>query len=331
MARDIRLVNVVAFDAAGNAVIQVRKKWNVDFNERRASLELKADGYSKIYDLRTQVVALGIGESNKKVAIGKPLGRVALTGLLHGRHAASADLRWGGIDRDESKEVFLMLDDTSTVMMEMDGEELSRLVKLLPDAAKHDDAQERAEKLMERIKAMVADGERVLTELAEKHHRLNTEDAALVGQIDAGQSFDERHTARERRGQIAKQLAELAIEQRAVTYDFAVMRASQVLKTKNDSAALPTAMSPVTLQKPLPVATSPAKSASTHTAKTNKTSFMGKVVKLVVWVMGACAGFLLTVFFGLLFGGGNMWFTLFVTLPLGGWLALKMLAALLRR
>lgn len=47
--------------------------------------------------------------------------------------------------------------------------------------------------------------------------------------------------------------------------------------------------------------------------------------------MGACAGFLLTVFLGLLFGGGSMWFTLLVTLPLGGWLALKMLAALLRR
>ena len=120
MASDVRLVNVVAFDNDGNAVIQTLKKWKVDFNARRATVEVKTDGYAKTYDLRTQVIAIGNGESSKKVSVGKTLGRVALTGLLHGRHAAGADLRWGGINRDEFQEVFLMLDDTTTVTMEMD-------------------------------------------------------------------------------------------------------------------------------------------------------------------------------------------------------------------
>lgn len=102
MARDIRLVSVVAFDDLGQAVIQTLKKWKVDFNARRATVEVKTNGYTKTYDLRTQVIAVGIGESSNKISIGKTLGRVVLTSLLHGRHAAGADLRWGGIDRDQS-------------------------------------------------------------------------------------------------------------------------------------------------------------------------------------------------------------------------------------
>jgi hypothetical protein len=55
------------------------------------------------------------------------------------------------------------------------------------------------------------------------------------------------------------------------------------------------------------------------------------VVKLVVWLLGAGAGFIFTVFLGLLMGSGSVWFSLLVTMPLGGWMALKMLAALMRR
>ena len=329
MANDIRLMNVVAFDATGNAVIQPLKKWKIKLDERRASFEVKCDSYSKVYDLRTQVIAVGVGESTKKVAIGKTLGRVALTGLLHGRHAASADLRWGGVNRDESQEVFLMLNDTSTVTMNMDGDEFEELVSILPEAAKEDDAQERAEKLMDRIKAMVADGERVLTELAEKHARLVAEEAALVGQVDSGQSFDERHAARERRGLITRQLAQLATEQRAVAYDFAVIRATKELKAKNDvvTAALPPAAPP----KPLSAPVSAAPSVSARQPDKGKTSFMGKVVKFIVWLFGAGAGFIFTVFIGLLVGSGGAWFSLLITLPLCGWIALRMLDALMRR
>ena len=335
MAIEVNLINIVAFDAAGNAVIQPLKRWKVkvNLNQRTANLEVKCDGYTKAYDLRTQVIAVGVGESTKKVAIGKTLGRVALTGLLHGRHAAGADLRWGGIDRDESQEVFLMLDDTTTVTMEMEGDEFEELAKVLPDTAKEDGAQERAEKLMDKIKAMVADGERVLTELTEKHTRLIAEDAALVGQVDSGQSFDERHAARERRGQIAKQLTELATEQCAVSYDFAVIQATKALKAKNDNAASSPAPTPIptTQPKPLAAPVSSAPSAPARTATKSKTSFMGKVVKLVVWLLGAGVGFIFTVFLGLLIGSGNVWFTLLITMPLGGWIALKMLAALMRR
>ncbi len=332
MASALNLINVVAFDGAGNAVIQPLKKWKATYREKQASIDLKCDGYTKIYDLRTQVIAVGLGESTKKVALGKTLGRVALTGLLHGRHAASADLRWGGINRDESQEVFLMLDDTTTVTMEMDGDEFEVLAGLVPDTAKEEDAQERAQKLMDKIKAMVADGERVLTELTVKHDQLQAEDAALAGQVDAGQSFDERHTARERREQITRQLAELATEQRAVSYDFAVIRATKELKAKNDGVAMSATSSPP--PKPLPAASVVQNPQVRHTVQQptkNTTSFMGKVVKLIVWLLGASAGFIFTVFLGLLFGSGKIWFTLLITLPLGGWLALKMLAALMRR
>ena len=83
--------------------------------------------------------------------------------------------------------------------------------------------------------------------------------------------------------------------------------------------------------KPLAAPVSSAPSAPARTATKSKTSFMGKVVKLVVWLLGAGAGFIFTVFLGLLIGSGSVWFSLIVTMPLGGWIALKMLAALMRR
>lgn len=345
MASNLSLVNVVAFDGTGNAVIQPLKNWKATYREKQAILEIKCDGYVKVYDLRTQVIAVGVGESIKKVALGKTLGRVALTGLLHGRHMASADLRWGGVDRDEYQEVFMMFDDTTTITMEMDGDEFEDLLKLLPDAAKEDEAQDRAEKLMDKVKAMVADGERVLGELTLKHDRLMAEDAELAGKVEAGESFDERHQARERRNLIARQLQELATEHKAVTYDFAVIQATKALKAKNDAvlsaSAKPTTKDslPKPMAAPAALTASYASNVSTSTAthakpgmkEKSKTSFMGKVAKLIVWLLGACAGFILTVFLGLLFGSGKMWFTLLITVPLGGWLGLKMLAALMRR
>lgn len=346
MASDLKLYNVVAFDAAGQAVMAPLAQWKVSYQARQASLEIKCDTYVKKYDLRTQVVMAGTGDSQKKVSIGKTLGRVALTGLLHGRHAASADLRWGGVDRDEYHEFVMVLDDTTRVTMEMDNAEVKELWELLPDAAKEDAASERAEKMMLRINAMVADGERVLTELQAKRSSLDTEFQAQHLKIEAAASFDERHEARERCAAITQQLTELSTVQRAVQYDFAVIKHTEALKLANAAPSKPVAVAAKPLQMaaamttsvPAPMSVSfatvpstKAQTAPVRTATKNKTSLLEKVVKLVVWLLGAAAGFIFTAILGMFIGSGNAWFLLFVNMPLGGWLALKMLAALMRR
>lgn len=346
MASDLKLLNVVAFDAAGRAVIASFKNWKLSYQARQASLEIKYETYSKTYDLRTQVLLAATGDSEKKVSIGKTLGRVALTGLLHGRHAASADLRWGGVDRDEYHTLVMVLDDTTRVSMQMSNDEVKELWELLPDAAKEDAADERTEKMMLRIKAMVADGERVLDELQAKRSGLEAEFKDQHLKIEGAASFDERHDARQRCAAITQQLNELSTVQRAVHYDFAVLKHVEVLKLANAAPSKPGVVAAKPMQMAAAVATSApapmtapsatmppvkAQAAPERPATKNKTSLMGKVVKLLVWLLGAAAGFIFTAIVGLFIGTGGAWFLLFVFVPLGGWLALKMLAALMRR
>ena len=58
MADSLRLVNIVAFDTEGRAVIQPLKQWKLNYRERQASVEVQCGAYRRNYDLRTEVVAV---------------------------------------------------------------------------------------------------------------------------------------------------------------------------------------------------------------------------------------------------------------------------------
>ena len=336
MADSLQLVNIVAFDAEGRAVIQPLKQWKLNYRERQASIEVQCGSYRRSYDLRTEVMAVASGESNRKVSVGKTLGRIALTGLLHGRHAASADLRWGGLDRDESQEIYLVMRDTSVVALEMDADDLDGLLDVLPEDAKRDDAQERWDRLMKRIQAMVEDGPRVLEELAAERSTLESERARIQPQADGGKTFDERNTARERAKEIGAKLSELAVVQRAVLYDLSMKGETQRLKSINDAAdagrviAKAAAATPAVSSTPMPQAVDDNTPVQPEPRRPKRSGFMATLVRIVVWILGAGAGGIFNIFLGLLFGPKAL-FLLPVTLIGGGWLGLRMLDALLRR
>ena len=336
MADSLRLVNIVAFDTEGRAVIQPLKQWKLNYRERQACIEVQCGTYRRCYDLRTEVVAIASGESNRKVSIGKTLGRVALTGLLHGRHAASADLRWGGLDRDESHEIYLVMRDTSVVALEMDADDLDSLLEVVPEDAKRDDAQERWDRLMKRIQAMVEDGPRVLDELEAERQALESERVQIQPQADGGQTFDERNTARERAKEIGAKLSELAVVQRAVLYDLSMKDETQRLKSINGAADADRATAkappptPAVSSTPMPQVTDGGTPVEPVKPRKPKRGVMATLVRIVVWILGAGAGFIFNLFVGLLLGS-KAWFLLPVALLGGGWLGLRMLDALLRR
>ena len=122
MSADLKLLKVVAFDATGQAVLTPLNKWKLAYNERNATLEIKCAGYVKRYDLHHDLTAVAPGETRQKVALGKTVGRLALTGLLHGRYAAGADLRWGGVDRDQAIGLYFIFNDTTMVSMELESD-----------------------------------------------------------------------------------------------------------------------------------------------------------------------------------------------------------------
>lgn len=92
--------------------------------------------------------------------------------------------------------------DTSVIALEIDGDDLDDLLEVLPEDAKRDDAQERWDRLMKRIQAMVEDGPRVLDELEAERRALESEQAQIQPQADGGKTFDERNAARERAKEI---------------------------------------------------------------------------------------------------------------------------------
>ena len=336
MADSLRLVNIVAFDTEGRAVIQPLKQWKLNYRERQASVEVQCGAYRRNYDLRTEVVAVASGESNRKVSLGKTLGRVALTGLLHGRHAASADLRWGGLDRDESQEIYLVMRDTSVIALEIDGDDLDDLLEVLPEDAKRDDAQERWDRLMKRIQAMVEDGPRVLDELEAERRALESEQAQIQPQADGGKTFDERNAARERAKEIGAKLSELAVVQRAVLYDLSMKGETQRLKSVNSAADTGRAIAktpspaPAVSSTPMPQASDNEAPVRPEPLRPKRGGFTATLVRIAVWILGAGAGGIFNIFLGLLLGFKAL-FLLPVTLIGGGWLGLRMLDALLRR
>ena len=49
MADDLQLVNIVAFDTEGRAVIQPLKQWKLSYRERQASIEVQCGAYRRNY------------------------------------------------------------------------------------------------------------------------------------------------------------------------------------------------------------------------------------------------------------------------------------------
>ena len=325
MPTDFQLINVVAFDERGSPVLEPPKNWKVSYNPRTASIEIKAKNYSRRYSLRSEVAAIGTGDSRKKVALGKTLGRVALTGLLHGRYAAGADLRWGGVSRDEFVELYLMFSDTTAITMELEGDEFDEFIAPIPESAKADDAQQRMEKLVARISAMVDDGPRVLTEVNATRIALEAELQQQQPLVDGGATFDDRYAARGRVGELTQTLAQLGVVRNAVTYDLAV--AGVAIPTVPQTAPLSIAAARLNA----PITTGTKKSAPALPPVKKKTSFLGRLVKLVVAIIGAGVGFVVGLYLTGLFGHSVILIAIPVCIIVGAWLSVQMLNALMRR
>ena len=328
MPTDFQLINVVAFDERGSPVLEPPKNWKVSYNPRTASIEIKAKNYSRRYSLRSEVAAIGTGDSRKKVALGKTLGRVALTGLLHGRYAAGADLRWGGVSRDEFVELYLMFSDTTAITMELEGDEFDEFIAPIPESAKADDAQQRMEKLVARISAMVDDGPRVLTEVNATRIALEAELQQQQPLVDGGATFDDRYAARGRVGELTQTLAQLGVVRNAVTYDLAVAGVA-IPTVPQATQTAPLSIAAARLNAPITTGTKQSAPALPPVKK--KTSFLGRLVKLVVAIIGAGVGFVVGLYLTGLFGHSVILIAIPVCIIVGAWLSVQMLNALMRR
>lgn len=339
MANDLQLRKVVAFGTDGQAVLTPLKKWKLAFNGRDATLKIQCSGYVKLYDLRTDLAAVAPGESRQKVAIGKTMGRLALTGLLHGRHAAGADLRWGGVDRDESVNLYLIFKDTTMVSMELDSDEVEDLLNDISDELATEEAYQAALGLHKRVKAMAQDGQRVLTELDATEMALNSQRAMLLPVTESGASFDERSDARARCSQVELELDQLQRTRRAVVYELAAsgVISGQVLSGMSQTAPVAPASSAATpiqpATAPRAAQPAPARTNAVDRTQTRSRKPTGKIVKFLAFIVGAFVGLVASMLFALFLQG--MPVIAILQIPVmavgGGWLAVKMLNSLMSR
>ena len=339
MADDLQLRKVVAFGTDGQPVLTPLNKWKLSYSERNATLKIQCSGYARQYDLRTDLAAVAPGESHQKVAIGKTIGRLALTGLLHGRHAAGADLRWGGVDRDESVNLYLIFKDTTMVSMELESDEVEELLKNIPDDVATEEAYQAALALHKRVKAMAQDGQRVLTELDANEEALKSQIATLQPLTESASSFDERADARARCSQAERQLDQLQRTRRAVVYDLSAsgVISGQVLSGMSQTAPVAPASNTAT---PIQTPTVPLAAQLTQTrantverTPTRSRKPAGKIVKGLVAVVGAFVGLMASMLLMLFLQG--MPVIAILQIPVmavgGGWLAVKMLNSLMSR
>ncbi|MDI3380394.1 hypothetical protein ACFPPF_09835 [Xenophilus aerolatus] len=343
MASDLQLLRVVAFNAEGQPVLVPLERWKLQYSERRATLALKCSGYSRTYDLRTELASVAPMDSRKKVSLGKTLGRVALTGLVHGRHGAAADLRWGGLDRDEVVTLMLFFRDTTTVQIDLESDEVQALLEMVPESVASEEAYEAATAVVRRINAMVEDGPRVVGELDAKTSKLADELAALRPKVESGESFDERQAARERWGTIERELAELQSTRVAVVYTLAFQGKDGGTAHAKPSVPLPaagagqgggaaaaTSVAPLATVAPAPVSRPAAPIQPAAARPSVRRSGPGMVVKTLVFVLGAFVGCVAALMSMVFFGPWGLILSP-VTIIGAGWLAVKMLKNLMSR
>ena len=333
MASNLKLLRVVAFDGSGKPVLGPVQKWKLSYSQRRATLEIKYAGYSRTYDLRTDLVSVAPMDSRQKASIGKTLGRVALTGLVHGRRGAAADLRWGGLDRDEVTTLALIFGDTTSVSVEMESDEVDELLTLVPETVASNEAFEVARGLVHLIKAMADDGPRVLQELETKHVQLEEELVTLRPTIDGGASFDERQAARERGLAIEAELAELQITRQGVLYALAYNGTDVTQAVERTVMMPPAATASNVISDSAAQDVKASKRPTTSAQRASSSTGPGgssKLVKVLVFVFGAFVG-CLAALLSMLFLGPLGVFLSPITVIGSGWLAVKMFNSWMRR
>ena len=325
MSADLKLLKVVAFDATGQAVLTPLNKWKLAYSERNATLEIKCAGYVKRYDLHHDLAAVAPGETRQKVALGKTVGRLALTSLLHGRHAAGADLRWGGVDRDEAIGLYFIFNDTTMVSIELESDEVEALLKSVPSGVTSEEAYAAAAAQSKRVKAMARDGSRVLDELDVQGRDFEGQLVTAHPIMESGASFDEREQARERCALLQQQLAQLHQTRRAVVYELAASGVATGQPLIDQARSIPIAAPTVDAQS-----VAMASAATAQRRDTHRRSGAGTVVKFLTFIVGAGIGFMASLLLMLFLAPWGVLLIPFVTIG-GGWLAVKMLNALMHR
>ena len=225
--RNLKATKVVATDQHGRPVNKPAGKWAVKLNKKKGLLTLTCGSHKRQYSLVSDLLYLAVAEEKSEIALGKTLGRMALTGLAtngfaNGKGLAGAimDFAVRGAEQNVSWRCELVLADLSVVSFEATPAELQAQPTLLSSAS--DAARERLEGLNDLLRRLKLDGERVIPEIEaaiagikEKISQLRTAEAS-------GADFASRDEARTELRRLENELQDRAAVKGALIYELAL-------------------------------------------------------------------------------------------------------------
>jgi uncharacterized protein YecT (DUF1311 family) len=223
MIKNLRAVNVVAFDRKGQPIITHPSNWIATLHGNTIVLKYKSNVLT--YDLSRDCLYLGIANQDESTDIGKTLGRVALTGLAGSLikkgsflGAALLDLSVRGTDKRSICTVWLLLKDRTSLAFECIPEDFEKLKKLAPSSATSREGARKADQLIDLVERMVVDGERVLVEIEQETAQLEQALKKAKTDSETGAAFEIRNSARQEIDRLHSALDQQTELRRAVEF-----------------------------------------------------------------------------------------------------------------
>src|ERR1700691_106875 len=187
---------------------------NITANVNAGTIQIFFGSTCHVVNLRT-VVAAEIGEEKEVAAIGKTLGRMALSGVgsalfskgrAGGVGAGLLDLSIRGMETKSVISGFVAFKDSSILKFSLPGKVFQQILQVIPEHSFSRDAIIEARQHIELIGRMKKDGRRVLDELLQEITMLSRQVVDLRTKAEEGTIFLVRDQARQDADNIAMQL-----------------------------------------------------------------------------------------------------------------------------
>lgn len=226
--KNLVLKHVVAFNADEKAITCDPSDWRPTLDFSKMRLHLKNKKESRTYDLATDTLCAYPISARQENDIGKTAGRMLLSGvaagaLVKGKVGGGAlmDLAIRGSEKRGIAGIRLVMLDTTTMEFESTIDEftaiIAKLRDVLPDLGDESDHAQ----IIKTVDSLVADGERVLVELADSIASLSEKYSEAKQNAESGKLFAERNNQRNLIQNLALKLRKKEGIKKAVEFRFA--------------------------------------------------------------------------------------------------------------
>jgi hypothetical protein len=206
-----QVLHLPLFNLQGDPIVPASDSWNLRPDYSRKVLQVRSGQIEHALSLQS-VLAIN-GEEQTARAVGKTIGRMALTGVgaalfSKGRGggigAGLLDLSVRGVETKSVVNGTIVFQDASAVTYSLPSKEFGALVSCVPQFALSEEAANESREMFDLLGRMKRDGRRSLEELAQQLLSLNDNIETLHLEAENGSTFSARDSARQQADSLAE-------------------------------------------------------------------------------------------------------------------------------